>query len=132
MASEYVVRLISSRDHPAMSKSKLLEKIKTSGTDRHDKQRRQLFDDFYAKHGVDFFGTTVNGNDLEATIEKLKREFSDKTLGDRGGRVVADIAIVYKAEKCEMIPRVYEDQVNSDCFRFKEGPKAALESVREI
>lgn len=131
MVNDYIVRLISSQDH-TMDKAKLVEKIRDIGTDRHDPSRKQMFDDFYRKHQVDFFGTFVARHELEAALPKLKQSFAKKTKGDRGRNIVPDIAIVYDANRCVMIKNVYEGIEASDCFRFKTTPKDAFAELREI
>lgn len=131
MPKQYIVRLISSGDHD-ISKQQLIKQIKKTGRDRYDTNRKQIFDDFYAKHNVDFFGTLVGVSDLNKSINKLKREFSTKTLGDREKQIQPDIAIVYRAEKCRMVQHVYGGRPTSDCYQFIADPRETLVEVREI
>lgn len=128
---QYIIRLISSADHN-IPKAKLLQIIKETGRDRYDEGRKQLFDDFYANHGVDFFGTAVSGDQLDAQIARLAQEFAQKTANDRSRAIVPDIAIVYDAKHCQMITDVYDDNTESDCYRFVGDPTDALHEVREI
>ncbi len=128
---QYIVRLISSRDHD-ISNQEILAHIKKVGKDRYDPERKQIFDDFYGKHNLDFFGTIVEAAELEDYLAKMKKDFGNKTMGDRNKRVVPDIALIYKANHCQMIQHVYEDRLTSDCFHFIGDAKDALEEVREI
>lgn len=131
MANSYIVRLISSKDH-AISKEELLAVIRATGSDRYDENRKQLFNKFYKKHNVDFFGTLAPDGQLDATLQRLKHEFAAKSRGDRGQSVVPDVAILYKADRCEMVEYVYEGVVESDCFRFKTDAKDAFKDVQEV
>ena len=125
MSDTYIVRLISSEDHN-ISKSELLRKIKSTGSDKYDSGHKQIFNDFYKKHDVDFFGIAIDDGKLNASLPQLKRGFAQKTQGDRGRRVVPDIAIIYKVDGCEMITNVYKNVVASDCFRFKTNAMTLL------
>ncbi len=131
MPKQYIVRLISSEDHD-MPKQELIKQIRETGRDRYDVNRKPIFDDFYGKYKVDFFGTLVEATDLNKSISKMKNEFAEKTHGDRDRKITPDIALIYKADRCRMVQRVYEDQLASDCFQFLGNPKEALEEVREI
>lgn len=126
---KYLVRLISSSEHN-VSKEELINKIKKTGTDRYNPERKQIFDDYYSKFQVDFFATECQKNDLEHCIHKSLTEFPTKTLGDRKYAVKPDIVIIYDSSKCEMIPNVYPKLQTSDCYRFKDSPKDAFLEVR--
>lgn len=128
---QYIVRLISSKDHD-LSKQEILAHIKNIGKDRYDPDRKQIFDDFYGKHKVDFFGTIVEAKKLNKYLTDMKKDFGNKTMGDREKRVIPDIALIYKATHCQMIQHVYEDRLTSDCFQFIGNAKDALEEVREL
>ncbi len=131
MSKQLIVRLISSKDHD-MSKAELIKLVRETGSDRYDKNRKQMFDDFYGKHNIDFFGTIVEEAKLDDYIAEMEHEFGTKTLGDRKRRVEPDIAIMYNASNCNMVQHVYEDRLTSDCFQFISSPKEALEEVREL
>lgn len=131
MASTCIVRLISSKDH-AMNKEELLKTIRQTGTDRYDTKRKPIFDGFYSQHKIDFFGTVVERDKLDSAVSKLKVEFATKTKADRGRSVQPDIMLIYKTQECEMVPNVYADVAESDCFCFKSTPLKALEEVKEI
>lgn len=128
---QYIVRLISSKDHD-MSRSELVKVIQETGRDRYDENRKQIFDDFYGRHNVDFFGTIVEAAELDKSILKMQKEFGTKTLGDRAKHVIPDVAIIYSANGCNMIQHVYEDRLTSDCFQFVGSAKDALQEVREL
>lgn len=128
---QYIVRLVSSEDHD-LSRKELSKIIRETGRDRYDEKRKQMFDDFYGKHQVDFFGTIVEATDLDKQIKHMQQAFGGKTLGDRGKHVTPDIAIIYNANGCNMIQHVYEDRLTSDCFQFVGSAKNALEEVREL
>ncbi len=115
-----------------MSRDALVSLIWGTGTDRYDKNRKQMFDDFYGKHNLDFFGTETNSQKLEDYINEQVSKFPERTFGDRGARVIPDIVVLYQADKCEMIKNVYDYQEHSDCYRFLTSPKDALYEVREI
>ena len=129
--SKVIVRLVSSEDH-ALSHDELVTQIRTLGTDRYDPDKTPIFNDFYVKHKIDFFGTMEEEDGLGAKLVHLKKEFAEKTLGDRGRLVTPDIAILYKPDQCEMIHGVYEGLIMSDCFRFRGKALDALQGVREI
>lgn len=129
--TQIIVRLISSEDH-IISKKDLLQTIRDTGTDRYDKDKKQVFDYFYGPHRVEFFSTIVEEADVEDAIKRMKDEFGAKTLGDRQKFVTPDIAILYKADECDMVQHVYEERLTSDCFRFRKNPKSALIEVREV
>lgn len=129
--TKYLLRVLSSKDHD-MNRDDLIKKIKELGTDRYDSARKQVFDDFYGKHRVDFFATEVDEKELEAELIDMVKKFPDRTFGDRGVAVVPDIAIIYDASKCKMIDGVYDYKEGSDCFQFKGKPKDALIEVRPL
>lgn len=131
MNLKYLIRLLSSNDHD-MTCDELIHKIQKTGTDRYDPERKQVFDHFYARHDVQFFAEKTAEDDYEPILQKLIEKFPGRTKGDRGRAVVPDIAIVYDAQKCEMIMNVYDDHETSDCFRFIGNPKDALVEVRKI
>jgi hypothetical protein len=115
-----------------MSRGDLISMIQEIGTDRYDVNRKQIFDAFYQHHHIDFFGTVVTDDQIDAKIPELKKEFVAKTEGDRAEAVTPDIAIIYDADQCEMVENVYEGVKESDCFRFKVSAKDALKEVIEI
>lgn len=131
LGKQYIVRLISSQDH-TVSKQELIQTIRETGTDRYDKDHKQIFDYFYGPHKVDFFGIAVSKDDLEDFIITEVETFGHKTMGDRNTFIRPDICIIYDSGKCEMVKNVYEDKVDSDCFRFKTKPLNALIEVREV
>lgn len=115
-----------------MSKDDLVARIKETGTDRYDKSRKQMFDDFYRKHELDFFGSEVDALKLEDFVQEQAGKFPERTFGDRGVRVKPDIAILYAADKCKMIKNVYDYQEHSDCYQFLTNAKDALYEVRVL
>ena len=115
-----------------MGLHELVRTIEDIGWDKYDKDRDQIFDAFYGKHNVDFFGTITQADVLNAEIVKMKREFGAKTKGDRGRVITPDIAIIYRADRCRMIEQVYENRATSDCFQFLTNPKDAFVKVRTI
>lgn len=123
------VRLISSAQHD-VSKQELIDVIRKTGTDKYDPNRQKIFDDYYKSFVIDFFGSKTQ--DVEKDLAQLQKEFMQKTLGDRGESVSADIAILYKESSCTMVQHVYPGQEQSDCYVFKSDPKDALIEVREI
>jgi len=129
--STYLIRLISSEDH-SISRDKLIDLIKKTGTDRYDPQREQIFNHFYGKHDVHFFADRTDEENYEGTLQENIKKLPSRTKGDRGKAVTPDIAIVYDASKCEMIMNVYDDHETSDCYRFIGNPKDALIEVRKI
>jgi len=129
--NKFLIRLLSSKDHN-MSVDELIKIIKETGTDRYDKQRKQIFDHFYKKHNVHFFAEQTSEDNFEPKLNEALKMFPERTKGDRQIAVIPDIAIIYDASKCEMIMNVYDDHETSDCFRFKSDPKDALIEVRKI
>jgi hypothetical protein len=128
---DVLLRLISSSEHN-MSRTELVDLISAIGTDRYDSNRKQVFDDFYGKHRVDFFAERFSQKDLEVALIEAIEKLPSRTKGDRGYEVVPDIVIIYDASKCEMIDGVYDYKSGSDCYRFKNKPIDALLEVREI
>jgi len=126
-----LVRLISSADH-AVSRDELVKTIETTGTDRYDATRKQQFDDFYAKHDIDFFATPVDESEMEDRLKELIREFSSKTASDRGRAIAPDIAIIYYAGRCKMMENIYNNTASSDCYQFIGNPLEALSEVRLV
>ena len=131
MTKQRLVRLISSKSHQ-LPLEELVQVIHDSGTDRYDADRSLIFNDYYKKYNVDFFAEKVAEPKLDEKIKDMMIEFPNKTTEDRGNAVSPDIAIIYDAEKCEMIENVYNGQFESDCFRFKTLPKDALVEVRIV
>ena len=125
------MRLVSSKDH-GMSRDELIKTIESTGSDRYDNARPQQFNDFYDKHDVHFFAELVTADSLERELSRMVREFPAKTKGDRGRAVIPDIAIIYDADKCEMITNVYDELDTSDCYRFSGKPIDALKEVRAL
>lgn len=128
---KYLIRVLSSKQHN-MSADELIEVIKTTGTDRYDQNRKQIFDHFYGKHDVHFFAEKATEADFEEKLKETIERFPERTKGDRGVAVVPDIVIIYDASKCKMIMDVYDDHKTSDCYQFMTNPKAALIEVRAI
>lgn len=131
MAKELLMRVISSADHD-ISQDKLVQIVKDTGIDRYNSARKQQFDHFYGKHRVDFFAEPVSEENLETELQRMIREFPGKTIGDRGRAVAPDVAIIYDADRCEMIYNVYDELETSDCYRFIGSPKDALIEVRKV
>lgn len=131
MAKDYLLRLIASSDH-SDSVDHLVSLIKMHGTDRYDAEKKQLFDDFYAEHDVDFFAEKVDESNLENVLTRMADEFPQKTLEDRARSVYPDIAIIYDASKCRMIEHVYDNLKTSDCYQFTTDPREALVEVRKL
>ena len=131
MAKNYLLRVISSSDHD-LSKDQLIDLIQKTGSDRYDKTRKQMFDGFYSQYNVDFFAVSADESNLDIELARLLNDFPKKTLGDRKQAIAPDIAIIYDADKCEMINNVYEELETSDCYRFIGKPERALVDVREV
>jgi hypothetical protein len=131
MDGEVLIRLVSSGDHK-LGRDELVKIIRSTGTDRYDPDRKQMFDDFYGKHRVDFFAGSATKENLEKEISEAIEKLPARTKGDRGYEVVPDILILYDASKCEMIDGVYDYKSGSDCYRFITKPIDALLEVREI
>ena len=131
MAKQVLIRLISSREHD-MPRDNLVKLIRSSGSDRYDSERKQVFDDFYGKHNIDFFGTLVPEKNLEKELTRAIKELPQKTLGDRKYAIYPDIAIIYDPRKCTMIKNVYGWGESSDCYKFAGNPKDALIEVRSL
>lgn len=131
MAKDYLLRLVSSDDHNC-SAGELVELVKTHGTDRYKTDKKQIFDDFYAQHSVDFFAERVGESSLENALTRMAKDFPQKTLGDRAQAIHPDVAIVYDASKCKMIKNVYDGNEESDCYQFVTTPLDALIEVRTL
>ena len=126
-----VFRLLSSNEHN-LTVDELIDVIEKTGTDRYDKSRKQVFDDFYGKHDFDFFGTETDDKNADKDITYWVSEFPKKTLGDRKYEVHPDIAIIYRSDRCKMIKNVYDYQEHSDCYKFVGSPLEALIEVRKL
>lgn len=125
----YLVRLISSEEHPTMSAVSLLNLIAKIGIDRYDPARKSIFTEHYDGHVIDFFATAVDHRPTIKELKVLQHEFLAKSAGDREPAIKPDIAIIYDASKCEMVQNVYPGVVESDCYRFISDPKEALVDV---
>lgn len=131
MKHDRLIRLISSKDHH-ISRDKLVNIIRTTGTDRYDPNRKTVFDEYYGKHEFDFFAGASSTETLENDIEEAVRLLPSRTKGDRGYEVHPDILVVYDADKCTELDGVYDYKTGSDCYKFKSSPLEALVEVRVL
>ncbi len=114
-----LVRCLSSKEHAKYSLEELVQLIAQTGTDRYDPHRKMMFHEFYEAHAPDLFADLVEVSEESPIIGPLFQDFFEKTKGDRQEGVRADIVLLYDPDKLEMISNVYENQEQSDCFRFK-------------
>lgn len=131
MHNDRLIRLISSNDHN-ISRDELVEIIRSTGTDKYDKNRKHVFYNFYGKHDFDFFAGKSSVKTLEKDIEEAVKLLPSRTKGDRGYEVNPDIIIIYDSSKCNELDGVYDYKSGSDCFKFISNPLDALIEVRVL
>jgi len=131
MSNSRLIRLVSSSDHD-ISRDKLVEITKRTGTDKYDSKREHIFHEYYGKHNFDFFAGKSNSDTLEADIEEAVRLLPGRTKGDRGYEVNPDIVIIYDGDKCTELDGVYDYKSGSDCYKCLISPIDALVEVRAV
>lgn len=137
MGKKVVVRYIGSQDHPGMDLDELVKVIVDTGSDKYDKTRIGVgYDDFRQKGvKIDFYGELIDGvTENTSIMSQMIYEMYHSAIGDRGYGVHVDIVLIYDAEQLDMITDLYESQVSSDGFVFKnpELKRAALIGVVKI
>lgn len=124
-----IIRCIGSQDHPDKNVDELAELIVQLGTDKYDDSRKGVGYANFLKKGVriDFYGQLIEEvNDDMSIMCEMIYEMYHSAIGDRGYGVYVDLVLIYDAEQLNMVTNLYESQILSDGFVFKDSEHKQL------
>jgi len=147
---KYILRALSSDDHPNLSLNKLADIILKTGTDRYDPNRKGVCHDEFSGYDYDIQAGTItikNGKLAIPKNYKYPTEFGDviwhfyeHTPLDRGYAVRIDLLLIYDPKQLTKARKFYPKAqsvrrgLNNYLYRFKhpENKKDALLGIIKI
>ncbi len=147
---KYIIRAISSQDHPRCSINELVKIILKLGTDRYDPNRMAVAHEEFCEYDYDIQASTfeIKGGKIVPNKEdkypsifgSIIYNFYENTLGDRGYSVRIDLLLVYdinKLKKAEKVNfNIKRDRPGWDLYLYKfknqEKKKNALLGIVKI
>lgn len=144
---KYILRAVSSSDHPKKSLEKLTKTILKTGTDKYDPKRKSVGHDEFNGYDYDIQAGTIEIKKSKLIIPKKYKyatEFGDiiwhfyeHALLDRGYSVRIDLLMIYdskqlmKAKKWHSKSRRVRNGLNNYLYKFR-YPKNKKDSLLGI
>ena len=117
------IRGLSSKEHPDMNKTILINTIFQLGHDRYDPLRKgDRYENIESKH-IDFFALDFSVNESGRYFEHLIEPFYFWSIVDRGYPLKVDTVIIYDINKISVVNHSYkgrENEIKKDGFIFKD------------
>ncbi len=132
----YIIRAISSKDHPQITRDELIDKIYKLGTDKYDPTIKGIAHEEFKNYDYDIQATKIDihkgkiihEEDAECTtfFGQIIYDFYLHAPFDRGHPVRIDLLLIYKAEDLVQAPKITNEPDN-----FKSGLKQYLFKFRD-
>jgi len=125
-----LVRVIQSSEH-SITKTELIGKIQSLGTDKYDKGRQGKHSEFYKNFDFDLFAVPITPKTIKLVIEDLDEDFRNSVASDSRVTETFDLLLIYNPEHLIALKNVYDEQRRSDLYKFnsESAPKEALEYI---
>ena len=144
---EYVVRAISSDDHPGKSRGELATLILESGTDKYDPSRLEVAHADFRAYDHDFHGGRFrvtnhrlepdHGQVLSTMFGDVAYHFREYAPLDRGYPVRVDLLLIYRTTHLAPASRVDEEgpeqreSLTRNLFKFR-SPERKLDALAAV